>query len=535
MQETLLKYKDKVVDGWNALEKGQRIRLISIVVILIISLAVTIYITTKPRLVVLQSSQDLKTVGQIQTALTTAGIYNKVTDNGTVVQVKQQDASDALLTLAIQNLPTEGTLSYQEAIANSGMGTTETIKRQNFNIYTQSVLSKTISDLTNVNKAEVLLNIPPDDNFYIESKQKSSASVKLDLKSPLSENQIMGIASFIANSVQGLEVDRIAIMDSKGNPLNVESPDALSNNTKYKVESQKTADKIATAQTMLQPIFDDVRVAANLNFDWSKLQENTTTYTPIEGTTKGIVNEVNAETAEVTNGTTGVEPGLTNNGGQVPQYNTDNGNNSTANTNKSSTKYLVNQSDKSVEKSPGDINYDASSLSIIVYNNKVYREADAKTKGLLANQTWDEYKDQIKSNLVKLNIDQGIIDSVSNSTGIKNISIVGYEKPEFVDVVKPNIPIETIIMVAILVLLIALLAYGLIRRTEPEEVIETEPELSVEELLVSTQQQQKQQEEVKDIEYAEESEVKRQLEKFVIEKPEQVAQLLRNWLSDEWE
>ena len=38
-----------------------------------------------------------------------------------------------------------------------------------------------------------------------------------------------------------------------------------------------------------------------------------------------------------------------------------------------------------------------------------------------------------------------------------------------------------------------------------------------------------------EIEFEEQNEIKKQIEKFVTEKPESVAQLLRNWLQDDWE
>ena len=83
----------------------------------------------------------------------------------------------------------------------------------------------------------------------------------------------------------------------------------------------------------------------------------------------------------------------------------------------------------------------------------------------------------------------------------------------------------------ILLLIIGLLAYGIIKGTEPEEVIEMEPELSIEEMLESTQQK----EPIEEIDYNEQSEYKKQIDQFVDEKPEAVAQLLRNWLNEEWE
>ena len=67
---------------------------------------------------------------------------------------------------------------------------------------------------------------------------------------------------------------------------------------------------------------------------------------------------------------------------------------------------------------------------------------------------------------------------------------------------------------------------------EQEEVVEVEPELEVEEMLKAA----KEDVELEEIELKESLETKRQIDKFVDEKPEAVASLLRNWLSDEdWE
>lgn len=90
-------------------------------------------------------------------------------------------------------------------------------------------------------------------------------------------------------------------------------------------------------------------------------------------------------------------------------------------------------------------------------------------------------------------------------------------------------------MFVILGILLLLLAFGLIKKTQPDEVEEVEPELSVEDLIVSTQLEDEKEEMLAEIDTSVESEYKKQIEKFVNEKPEAVAQLLRNWLSDEWE
>ena len=66
---------------------------------------------------------------------------------------------------------------------------------------------------------------------------------------------------------------------------------------------------------------------------------------------------------------------------------------------------------------------------------------------------------------------------------------------------------------------------------KPVDVIELEPELSVEALLATTKENQT----MDDIEFSEKSETRQQIEKFVDENPEAVALLLRNWLNEDWE
>ena len=65
-----------------------------------------------------------------------------------------------------------------------------------------------------------------------------------------------------------------------------------------------------------------------------------------------------------------------------------------------------------------------------------------------------------------------------------------------------------------------------------DDTVEVEPELEVEEMLKVA----KEQVELESIEMKEMLETKRQIDKFVDEKPEAVAGLLRNWLTeDDWE
>ena len=123
---------------------------------------------------------------------------------------------------------------------------------------------------------------------------------------------------------------------------------------------------------------------------------------------------------------------------------------------------------------------------------------------------------------------------VSNATGIPtaNISIVAYDVPIFQPEeglsLSPSNIAQIILIVLILALLLIVVLTTFKKNKEEEEVVE--PELSVEDLLTTTQDHQN----VEDIDLETKSEIRLMVEKFVDENPDASAQLLRNWLNEEW-
>ena len=145
--------------------------------------------------------------------------------------------------------------------------------------------------------------------------------------------------------------------------------------------------------------------------------------------------------------------------------------------------------------------------------------------------TFDEY---VKANntRTKLEIDEDTITTVANTTGIssKSISVQAFEVPVFQATEKGTSSATNYLAIILFVLIVALLLFVVFKGTAPVEVTEQEPELSVEQLLATTKENQT----LEDIEFSEKSETRKMIEKFVDENPEAVAQLLRNWLNDDW-
>ena len=122
---------------------------------------------------------------------------------------------------------------------------------------------------------------------------------------------------------------------------------------------------------------------------------------------------------------------------------------------------------------------------------------------------------------------------IANATGFPeaNISIIAYDEPIF-QYSSGGRTLSDYLQIILAVLILLLLGYVVFRSTRKEKQAEMEEELSVESLLESTKENQ---EPLEDIGYNEKSETRLLIEKFVEEKPEAAASLLRNWLNEEWE
>jgi flagellar M-ring protein FliF len=192
--------------------------------------------------------------------------------------------------------------------------------------------------------------------------------------------------------------------------------------------------------------------------------------------------------------------------------------------------YLPNEKITSRSTPPGKIKYESSSISVSAITYNVVREEDAKDQGLLDGITWNEYK-LANAARVPQTVNQDLVNVVAKATGIapENIAMVAYTEPLFIDAEGMNITASDIIQIVLILVILGMLGFVVFRSMRGEAGEEEEPELSVEDLLQSTQES-----ELTGIELEEKSETRKLVEKFVEENPEAAANLLRNWLQEDW-
>lgn len=172
-----------------------------------------------------------------------------------------------------------------------------------------------------------------------------------------------------------------------------------------------------------------------------------------------------------------------------------------------------------------------SSVAVAAVSYKIIKEEDVETQGLLSGLTWEEYK-LANADKTSLEVSEEIYNLVSNATGIDvdDISIIAYEEPVFYDAEGLNIELVDVIQIVVFVLIIGLLAFVVLRSmAKPAGSEEVEEEISVESMLQSTPEDN-----LENIEVGSKSETMRVIEKFVEDNSEAAANLLRNWLNEDW-
>jgi flagellar M-ring protein FliF len=536
MVDRLRELLQKVQEWWNKFTAKQKTIIISVTAGVILALAILATVLTRPRYETLITCESTKQAAEIIDLLDGDSIPYQTTDDGLIISVQKQDIAKATLLLGANNFPADS-YSLETALAG-GLSTTESDKQKTYKLYQESHLQDIMEATEHVKKAYVTLSIPDNDGTLLSKEEEAYASVMLELNDTLPEGVAENFARNIATALGNKTTDNISIIDSAGNLLFSGMEEAENNSGTVNTSNQialKTQAENALKQEVIQVLlgsnlYEDVKVSPNLRMDFSSLKETEHKYTQADENGTNVLAHEDTYEAEGKGGAGGV-PGTDTNQEETTYVMEDN-NNSNYSVTEESRDYLPSEKITDKVTPPGAIDYANSSIGITASHYVIYKESDVKAQGLLDGITFDEFKNQ-NSEMVKKEVDEEMLTLVSNATGIPsaNISIVAYDVPIFQPEEGLSLSPSNIAQIILIVLILALLGIVVLTtfRKNKEEEVAAEPELSVDDLLTTTQEHQ-----VEDIDLETKSEVRLMVEKFVDENPDASAQLLRNWLNEEW-
>ncbi len=146
-------------------------------------------------------------------------ISYRLEGGGGTILVPAEKVYESRLELAGEGLPQQGGVGF-EIFDRTNLGMTDFVQRMNYLRALQGELARTIRTLSEVEQVRVHL-VLPERMLFVEEEKKSSASVVLRLRpgAQLRKGQVRGIAHLVARSVEGLEPERVTIVDTMGNIL----------------------------------------------------------------------------------------------------------------------------------------------------------------------------------------------------------------------------------------------------------------------------------------------------------------------------
>lgn len=271
--------KSSMQKFWTKLTRPQKIVLITAPLLVATALFILIFWASRPQYVSLFTKLSDAEAGAITAKLKDLNVDYKLADNGSTILVPQKQAAEVRLQLANAGLPKESTFSF-ENLDQMRLGETDKDRRLRYILGLQNELEKTIETLEGVEYARVHI-VMPEPSLFIEEEKDSTAAVtiKRAYGAEIGEDQVRAIANLLAYSVEGLTTENVTIVDTSGNVLSdilgkSSDPHKLTA-TQLQLQQAVENNIQKSVQTMLDKVFGSgktvVRANATLDFDQKRI------------------------------------------------------------------------------------------------------------------------------------------------------------------------------------------------------------------------------------------------------------------------
>lgn len=198
----------------------KRLSIIAVSVIALITLLTMIFMASGKDYVPLFSNIPGDQITTIMSKLTEKNIPFTLRDDGKTIAVPKELLHSTQMTLMSEvGSPKMGNIGL-EIFEKQDFGINSYAQKINFQRALQGELMRAINTLTAVKQSKVILALPAKKTF-LEEGGNATASVVLELHQgkELTAEQIRGIRYLVANAVEGLDADRVAVLDERGKVL----------------------------------------------------------------------------------------------------------------------------------------------------------------------------------------------------------------------------------------------------------------------------------------------------------------------------
>lgn len=527
MPDFLKKTTDRLFAYFKALEKGQKARFFVLFTLFIVLLIAASVLFNQKSYTVLYSGMDTGDAGEVLSKLSEMGVASKAQGNDTIL-VESSQADSVRMQLAAEGYPKSG-FNFDIFKSASGLGATDMEKRVYYQFQLQENLSKVIRKLDKVEDAVVNISLAKESAFVLSSDEKpASAAVLLKLKSGavISSGEVRAIAELVSKSVSGLNVDDVRIIDSNMTLYtSVRSEEYEAVGTQFELQQSIKTSLQRQLINLLAPVFGSGNVLAEVNvlLNFDKQQTETVEFSPpIAGSEQGLAVSIQ-ELAETIRGSSasGV-PGLDSSGGTSI-----------------TTTYPELEDEASVYKKVSrEANLELNETRTQITNSQGQIRDLSVAIVIDSSQIEDDYSDNVLSLVsnaigverARISVEMLPFKKLETSEGGEFQEAFSTQK-ELLKLTSSASTTRLIILAATVLLLVGLLVGALfsLKRKGPIPVYDVNLEAV---RPVGYEAGTAAGEEQPPILTEKEDSSLTQLEQYIQKRPESVAQLLRNWLSE---
>jgi len=263
---------------WRELGLNQRVSLSIAALVVLAGLVSLVVWSRRPDYQLLYGRLGEKDTSAIVASLQAQGIPFRA--SGGSIHVPADQVHRLRMELAGKGLPTGDGVGF-EIFDKGQFGLSDFVQRTNYTRALQGELGRTISQLEGVARARVMIVQPENRLLLTEQGVKPTGSVFVELSTAKLELEaVNSIRHLVANAVQGLDPDEVAVVDHKGRVLSedLEDDPTLANASSQMRYRQQVEEYFARkVESLLIPVVGIgnavVRVSALIETEAATLTE----------------------------------------------------------------------------------------------------------------------------------------------------------------------------------------------------------------------------------------------------------------------
>ncbi len=509
---------------------GQKVVIGLLTVALVIGGVVFYRWITAPTYAPLFSNLASSDASAIVDELNSEGVAYELTDGGQTVMVPNDKVYDLRLTMSGKGLPAGNDTGYA-LLDQAGITQNEFQQQVTYQRALEGELAKTLEAIDGVQTAVVHVALPKD-SVFTDEQQDPTASVLLALRpgTKLASQQIQAVTHLVSSSIEGMQPDQVTVADSSGNVLSAAGSgvDAASGDAQAQQEQTFEAALASNAQTILDRVLgpDHAVVQVRADLDFSKKSSTSETYSYTQGTpplSQSTQNETYAGAGASVGGVLGPENQATGTNG------TGSGNYQKSSTTEDN---AVDKTTTTTEQAPGSIN--RLTVSVVMDGTVSGALNQQQVTDLIGNAVGLDAARGDQITVAAMPFDTSAAQAAQDELAA---AAAADENAQMFSLIKNGAIGLGVLLVVLVVWLRSRKKRGDAEEIEDFEQLELTDEqlLELERLRVDSTRDfplPTVDDRAAELEAAQRQRVRGEISAMVAEKPDEVAQMLRGWMSE---